>query len=99
MNFGFGFLKRSTRTTLAITLTLSQQQDGFGFYYGAALSRAGTSWNVNIMPPQQHWRGDFVLERYEPHQTDWVIYIGDEEIAHVTARADITRALQQSLIR
>lgn len=98
MKFGLGFLQRSTRTTPAIKLTLSQQQDGFGFYYGTVLSRAGTSWNVNVMPPQPQWRGDFVLEGYEPHPTDWVVYIGDEEVARVQKRSDLSHELTQKLI-
>lgn len=98
MKLKLGFLKRSAPTTPAISLTLSQQQDGFGFYYGTALSSAGTSWNVNVMPPQPQWRGDFVLEGYEPHPTDWVVYIGDEEVARVRKRSDLSHQLTQKLI-
>lgn len=98
MKFGLGFLQRSTRTTPVIKLSLSHQQDGFGFYYGTALNSAGKSWNVNIMPPTSHWHGDLVLEGYEPHPTDWVIYIGDEEVARVSERRDLQSALAHALL-
>lgn len=98
MNFGFGFLQRSTRTTAAITLSLSQQQDGFGFYYGTALSSAGESWNVNVMPPKPYWRGDFVLEGYEPHATDWVLYIDGEEMVRARERRDLQHSLATALL-
>lgn len=98
MKFGLSFFKRSTLTTPAITLSLSKQQDGFGFYYGTALSSAGESWNINVMPPKRHWRGDFPLEGYEPHPTDWVIYIGDEEVARATERGDLVEAMAHTLL-
>lgn len=98
MRFSFGFLQRSTPTTPAITLSLSQEQDSFGFYYGTALSPAGDSWNVNIMSPKTHWRGDIVLEGYEPHPADWVIFLGGEEVARVSQRTDLQDGLARALI-
>lgn len=69
-------------------LTLSNRQDGYGFFYGTF--RAGeTSHNVNVLPPKPEWCGDFILEGYEPHDTDWILYADGEEVARVHRREDL----------
>ncbi|MGD9670778.1 MAG: hypothetical protein AB7U75_17320 [Hyphomicrobiaceae bacterium] len=71
-----------------IEIDLKARPDGYGFEYGVA-RRGGRILNINVMPPQAHWDGDFELEGYEPHPTDWVLYIEGEEVARLQERAGI----------
>lgn len=94
-------IKRPTPTHIhssPITVTFSEQQDGFGFFYGTALSPTGETWSLNVMPPAPHWKGDFKLDGYEPHPTDWVIYVGDKEVARTSHARDIQHVLVNKLI-
>lgn len=73
-------------------LKLKERPDGFGFIYGEYQNH-----NVNIMPPKSLWEGDMVLEGYEPHETDWVLYLDGEEIGRVTKQNQLTEALLKHL--
>jgi len=50
------------------------------------------------MPPVSHWSGDFKLTDYEPHETDWVLYLDGEEIARVKERDQIKSKLITKLL-
>ena len=69
-------------------LQLSARPDGYGFLYGT-LADGERSHNVNVLPPKSEWAGDFVLEGYEPHATDWIVYVDGEEFARVRRREDL----------
>lgn len=75
------------------------QPDGFGFIYGTVHDEAGNTWRVNIMPPKAHWRGDLPLTGFEPHETDWVIYIDGAEVARVQSHAAITPAVTTAITK
>lgn len=71
-----------------ISIELKPMPDGFGFQYGIA-RQGGRILNINVMPPQAQWAGDFKLEGYEPHPSDWVLYVEGEEVARVQSRAEV----------
>jgi hypothetical protein len=54
-------------------LKLNPRHDGFGFIYGTYDAADGATYQVNIMPPESEWRGDFKLDDHRPHPTEWVI--------------------------
>lgn len=64
----------------AISIELNAR-DGYGFIYGRAY-RGAAAFNINVMPPVPEWTGIFALDGYEPHASDWVLYI-DVEAAFV----------------
>lgn len=49
-------------------MKLNPEPDAYGFLYGSAKD-GDTHYNVNVMPPQHEWRGQFELEGYSPHAT------------------------------
>jgi hypothetical protein len=51
---------------------LSQQPDGFGFFYGTA-RRGETVVHINILPPEHLWAGCIMLEEYKPDPTQLAI--------------------------
>ena len=71
-----------------MTLKLNERPDGYGFLYGT-LHDGELSHNINVLPPAAHWAGDVVLEGYEPHATDWIVYVDGEEYARVRRREDL----------
>lgn len=76
-----------------VRLNLNRVPDGYGFLYGTAITPEGEVFQVNILPPVSHWRGDQKLERYTPHETDWVVYVDGEEVARVRSREDLETEL------
>jgi len=71
-----------------MALKLNERPDGYGFLYGT-LRDGELSHNINVLPPASEWRGDFVLPGYEPHATDWIVYVDGEEYARVRRREDL----------
>jgi hypothetical protein len=78
-------------------LKLSSEPDGYGFFYGQ-LEDDKRFHNINVMPPASQWRGDFHLEGYEPHATDWVLHVDGEEVARVRRREDVETELSKVLL-
>jgi len=67
-------------TMINATITLSNRPDGYGFVYGTAVLSDGRSFNLNVMPPVAHWRGDVKLDGYAPDAKDWVFFVDGEEV-------------------
>ncbi len=67
------------------------------FLYGNAKD-GDAYYNVNVMPPQHEWRGQFKLEGYTPHATDWIIYVDGDEVARTRSREEIATALRRAVI-
>jgi len=80
-------------------LTLSDMQDGMGFFYGTFTDDYGHSVRVDVLPPKSHPRPYFVLDTNErQHDTAWLIFLGGEEVAHVSRREDIEKIVSQKLL-
>ena len=71
-----------------IRLHLNLVPDAYGFIYGEA-HRDTVYHNINVMPPKRHWQGQFKLEGYEPHDSDWILYVDGAEVARVKERRGI----------
>ena len=71
-----------------VKLDLNPVPDAWGFIYGQA-HRDTEYHNVNVMPPKRHWQGQFKLEGYEPHDSDWILYVDGEEVARVKERDSV----------
>ncbi|MBI1386738.1 MAG: hypothetical protein GC150_17685 [Rhizobiales bacterium] len=88
---------------MSIRLDLQPMPDGYGFIYGqlhdvgvaGELTFLGT---VNILPPNAQWNGQFTLDGYEPHDTDWIIYLDGEEFARARSRQHVEDAILQRLL-
>ena len=80
-----------------ITVDLNPMADAYGFIYGQA-HRTGTFHNINVMPPLKYWQGQYKLDGYEPHETDWVLYVDGEEVARVHKRTDIKTEFTRVLL-
>ena len=79
-------------------LALKSEPDGYGFIYGQVFAADGEVYRVDIMPPIAEWRGDFKLDDYPPHATDWVVYLDGVEIARVAKRDELQSAVTTKLI-
>jgi len=62
---------------------LSQQPDGYGFYYGQLTNEAGEHFIINVLPPAHLWSGDQMLPGYEPDDKTWILYADSEEVGRV----------------
>ena len=71
----------------ATRIELNDTPDGFGFLYGKLICGEDER-RLDVLPPQDHWRGDMALSGYEPHGNDWVVDADGEEIARVANRED-----------
>ena len=77
-------------------LRLKPMPDGFGLIYGELVA-GDTHYRVDIMPPESEWDGDFKLDGFPPHPTDWVVYVDGEEITRVRKRGDLAEATIRAL--
>jgi hypothetical protein len=80
-----------------VDLKLNPEPDGYGFLYGT-LSDGDETHRVDVLPPVTHWCGHIKLPNYEPHATDWIVYVNGEEIAHVSRREDLGAMVRQRLL-
>ncbi|MGF1620413.1 MAG: hypothetical protein ACFCUR_07355 [Rhodomicrobiaceae bacterium] len=71
-----------------ITVTLKTEPDGYGFIYGQAW-RGDCTFAINVVPPQAHWRGQWMLNGYEPHASDWVFYVDGNDVGRLTGEPDL----------
>jgi hypothetical protein len=71
-----------------VTVNLKAAPDGYGFIYGQAW-RGDRTFNINVMPPQAYWRGQRILDGYEPHASDWVFYIDGNEVGRLSGEPDL----------
>lgn len=69
-------------------LTLSEQPDGLGCFYGSLQIASGTDFRVDVLPPKNKWRGDMNGEAADA--VNWVVYLDGEE----AARAETIEAFQ-----
>ena len=72
----------------SVTVHLKDKPDGYGFIYGE-LYHGDNRHIVNVLPPASEWAGDMKLDGYEPHESDWVLFLDGDEIARVSRREDI----------
>ncbi|KUO56042.1 MAG: hypothetical protein APF80_12440 [Alphaproteobacteria bacterium BRH_c36] len=77
-------------------IELSSMPDGYGFIYGQAW-RGEQHFNINVLPPVSQWSGQMRLPNYEPHATDWILYVDGEEIARVSEREAVEDMFQKAL--
>jgi hypothetical protein len=75
-----------------IEIHLSQQPDGFGFFYGTA-RRGETVVHVNILPPEHLWAGCIMLDEHKPDPTHWCVYADGELLARIERQEDVGAAL------
>ncbi len=72
---------------------LAPEPDGYGFIYGKVWDEEGAIYDVNILPPVAEWRGQSRLAGFEPHVSDWILYLDGEEIARVRSVAEFERTV------
>ena len=82
---------------MAVDLKLSPNPDGYGFHYGT-VDVDGEVLRVNVLPPIALWKGDMKLPKYQPHETDWIVFVNGEEIARVRRREDLGELVHQRLL-
>ena len=75
-----------------LTLRLSSEPDGFGFYYGWA-ERDGEQVRVDVMPPEHLWRGDILLSDHRPDPMAWTVYADGQELARIGKLEELGNAL------
>jgi hypothetical protein len=73
-------------------LKLSDEPDGFGFFYGWGY-RNGKPVHVDILPPRDLWRGQISMSEQRPDPKAWIVYINGEEFARVERREDVARVI------
>jgi hypothetical protein len=75
-----------------VEIRLSEQTDGFGFFYGEA--RLGERIvSVNILPPEPLWTGCAMLDEHRPDPTHWQVFADGELIARIERQQDVGPAL------
>ena len=79
------------------TLKLSERPDGYGFLYGQYKDDQGVSHNVNVIPPERLWDGDFPLEGYEPHASEWIILVNGQEVARASEKTAVATMIENCL--
>jgi hypothetical protein len=72
---------------------LSREPDGYGFIYVKVWDEQGAIHEVNILPPKSEWRGQTMLKGFEPHSSDWILYLDGEEVARVRDGAELERTV------
>ena len=72
---------------------LAPEPDGYGFISGKLWDEEGTIHDVNILPPAAEWRGQSRLAGFEPHASDWILYLDGEEVARVGSGAELERTV------
>jgi len=83
--------------TGSVTVKLQSEPDAYGFIYGHAW-RGGRMFSLNVPPPKADWRGQFGLDGYQPHETDWVFYIEGREVARMTGQPDLEAEFKRLLL-
>lgn len=72
---------------------LAPEPDGYGFIYGKVWDEEGAIHDVNILPPAAEWRGQSRLAGFEPHASDWIVYLDGEEVARVRNGVELERTV------
>ena len=72
---------------------LAPKPDGYGFIYGKVWDEEGAIHDVNILPPAAEWCGQSRLAGFEPHASDWILYLDGEEIARLRSGAELERTV------
>jgi hypothetical protein len=75
-----------------VTLRLSTEPDGFGFYYGWA-EKSGDQVRVDVMPPEHLWRGDIRMTDHRPDPKAWTVYADGEELARIGTLEELGNVL------
>jgi len=78
-------------------LTINTQSDRYGWLTGSYETADGELVHIDIMPPIRKWEGDVHLLGFEPHKTDWVVYIDGDETGRVTTFDDIEEAIWRTI--
>jgi len=78
-------------------LDLNPAPDGYGFIYGTYVD-GDDFYRINIMPPAHQWAGDIKLDGYEPHDTDYVLYVDGEEVGRVRQIDQLTADVVQPML-
>jgi hypothetical protein len=75
-----------------IEIRLSEQPDGFGFFYSEA-RKGDQVVRVNIMPPEYLWAGCIMLDEHRPDPKMWTVYADGQLIARIARQEDVGPAL------
>jgi hypothetical protein len=75
-----------------VEINLSDEPDGFGFFYGTA-RRGDAVLRVNILPPMHLWQGDIMLDDAKPDPTHWQVFADGELLALIERQEDVGPAL------
>jgi len=81
----------------SVTVTLQARPDAYGFIYGTGW-HGERMFSCNVMPPKSHWRGQYQLEGYRSHETDWVFYIEGREVARLRDQPDLEAEFTRLLL-
>jgi len=81
----------------SVTVKLQARPDAYGFIYGHGW-RGERMFSLNVMPPESHWRGQYKLDGYAPHEADWVFYIEGREVARVRDQPDLEAEFRRLLL-
>ena len=74
-------------------IKLNERPDGSGYFYGT-IRTENTVYNLNILPPEKHWKGDIKPSDDRLSKTDWIIYVDGEEHARVKERSEVEESLK-----
>ena len=78
-------------------LAINPRSDGYGWLLGSYETADGEPVHVDIMPPKHAWNGDARWPGFEPHETDWVIYIDGDEAGRVSAYDEIEQTIRWAI--
>lgn len=78
-------------------LAINPRSDVYGWLNGSYETADGEQIHVDIMPPSHAWGGDLRLPGFEPHETDWVIYVDGDEAGRVRACDEIEPAIRRAI--
>lgn len=80
-----------------VLVDLNAEADAYGFLYGDIIRGTDVHHAINVLPPRQYWQGRMTLEGYEPHDTDWVLFLDGKEVARVREPICIEVAFTRAL--
>lgn len=80
-----------------MSLLLNSSADSSGWLVASYETADGESVRVDVMPPKDTWNGGSYYAGFEPHETEWVIYIDGDEVDRVLSWQEIEESVRQTL--
>lgn len=78
-------------------LAINPRPDRYGWLNGSYETADGEQILIDIMPPGYAWDGHACLSGFEPHATDWVIYVDGDEAGRVGSFDEIEPAIRVAI--